>query len=160
MLELHRQAVTKGLVGPSEADRLKFCAAAEHARAVGTINPGGLFARLVRRGWWHFATQTDEDAASRRLKRHLFGDPGGIVVHAAVKPRPAPLSADSVVVREVRAAVARAGGRADPFPLVRAKDPSWTRERWDRASAELEEAALTAIGCRAAVPRRSLVLQL
>ena len=142
VLELHRQAVARGLVGASEADRLKFAAAAEHARAVGRVNPGGLFARLVGRGWWHFATQGEEDAAARRLKRHLHGDPGGGVVGAIVRPRPpspagAALSADAVVVREVRVAVARAGGRADPFPLVRAKDPSWTRERWDRASAEL-----------------------
>ena len=144
VLDLHRQAVARGLVGASEADRLKFAAAAEHACAVGTANPGGLFARLVVRGWWHFATQGDEDAAARRLKRHLHGDPGGGVGGAIVGPRPrspsparATVSADAVVVREVRAAVARAGGRADPFPLVRAKDPSWTRERWDRAVAEL-----------------------
>ncbi len=148
VLELHRQAAAEGLIGSSEADRLKFAAAAEHARAVGTVNPGGLFARLVGRGWWHFATQGDEDAAARRLKRHLYGDAGGGIVGivGVVGPRPtsparAALSADAAMVCLVRAAVARAGGRADPFPLVRAKDPSWTRERWDRALAELVAAA-------------------
>ena len=150
ILELHRQAVARGLVGASEADRLKFCAVAEHAQAVGTINPGGLFAKLVRRGWWHFATQGDEDVASQRLKRHLYGGPGGVVVLPAVASLPAPLSADAVVVRAVRTALARAGGRTDPFPVVCAKDPSWTRERWDRAQAELEGAASLAIGGRLA----------
>jgi hypothetical protein len=70
-LGLFDQAVDWGLVGPSEADRLRFLALAEHARAVGPINPGGLFARLVRRGWWHFATLDDEGAARRRLREHL-----------------------------------------------------------------------------------------
>lgn len=144
LLVLHRQAVNRGLVGPGEADRLKFLAAAEHARAVGKKNPGGLFARLVHRGWWRFATQGDEDAASARLKRYLFGRPragvggarppaiGGL--NRSGGPR---LSADALLAREVRAAVARAGHRGDPFPLVRARDPSWTRPRWDAALAEL-----------------------
>jgi hypothetical protein len=72
-LELYRQAVDRKLTSPSEDGRLKFLAVAEHARAVGTVNPVGLFARLVRRGWWHFATQDDEDAARRRLREHLHG---------------------------------------------------------------------------------------
>ena len=74
-LRLFDQAVGRNLLGPSEADRLRFLAVAEHARAVGTANPCGLFARLVRRGWWHFATQDDEDAARRRLREHLHGRP-------------------------------------------------------------------------------------
>ena len=52
-------------------------------------------------------------------------------------PRHATPSADAVLARAVVAAVLRSGSRADPFPLVQAKDPSWTRARWDRALAEL-----------------------
>ena len=74
-LDLHRQAVARGLADPSEAGRLRFLAVAEHARAVGTVNAPGLFARLVRRGWWHFATMDDEDTARRRLRDHLHGRP-------------------------------------------------------------------------------------
>ena len=74
-LELHLQAVARGLADPSEAGRLRFPAVAEHARAVGTVNAPGLFARLVRRGWWHFATMDDENAARRRLREHLHGRP-------------------------------------------------------------------------------------
>lgn len=109
---------------------------------MGTINPGGLFASLVRQGRWHFATQADEDAASSRLKRHLYGVPCGVVVAASVGLRAAAPSADALLVREIRAAVARAGGRMDPFPQLRRHDPSWTRERWDGALAELEGTAI------------------
>jgi hypothetical protein len=74
-LRLFDQAVARRLVVNSEADRLKFLAIAEHARVVGTVNTCGLFARLVRRGLWHFATLDDEDAARRRLRQHLHGRP-------------------------------------------------------------------------------------
>jgi hypothetical protein len=72
-LELHRQAVARGQVGSSENDRLKFVALAEYARDIGTVNPGGLFALLVRRGAWHFARQAEEDVARRKLREHLHG---------------------------------------------------------------------------------------
>jgi hypothetical protein len=74
--QLYDQAVARGQASPSEDGRLKFLAIAEHAGVVGTVNPGGLFARLVRRGWWHFATQDDEDAARRLLRDHPHGRPG------------------------------------------------------------------------------------
>ncbi|MCC7316640.1 MAG: hypothetical protein IT419_17755 [Planctomycetes bacterium] len=68
LLELHRQAVVAKLMTTSECDRLRFFAAAEHAKVIGTRNPCGLFATLIRRGLWHFATQEDEDAARRRMR--------------------------------------------------------------------------------------------
>jgi hypothetical protein len=140
LLQLHEQAVARDVIGASEADRLRFVAAAEHARAIGTRNVPGLFARLVRSRLWGHLSQDDEDAASRRLKLHLFGSPrgdgpGGSQPAAAGRPR---LSADAMLAREVRAALARVGYRGDPFPMVRARDGSWTRERWDAALAELE----------------------
>jgi hypothetical protein len=66
--ELRRQAVSVGLVNHSECDRLRFFAAAEHAKIIGTRNPCGLFAALVRRKLWHYATQDDENSARRRLR--------------------------------------------------------------------------------------------
>ncbi len=75
--ELHRQAAGRGLVGPSEADRLKFAAAAEHAKAVGRGNPCGLFARIVRRGWWGLATLGEEERAARWLREHGRGGVAG-----------------------------------------------------------------------------------
>ena len=86
LFELHAQAVDSGLVGSSESDRLKFFAAAEHARVIGTTNPCGLFARLVRSKLWHYLTQDDEDAANRRLKGFLFG--GAHALAAALPSMP------------------------------------------------------------------------
>ena len=53
--------------------------------------------------------------------------------------RPGPeLSADARLVQVVRAAVARADYRGDAFPLLKRQQPEWTRDRWDRAVAELD----------------------
>lgn len=139
LLQLHDLAVSRELVTASEADRLRFVAAAEHARSLGSRNVPGLFVRLVRGRLWGYLTQADEDAAGVRLKRHLFGSPrgtGGSGPGPAVAVRPR-LSADAVLVREIGAAMGRAGYRGDPFPALRARDPSWTRARWDGALGEL-----------------------
>ena len=80
--------MARGVVGASEADRLRFLAAAEHARAVGTVNAPGLFARIVRRGLWSYSTQADEDAAARRLREHLRGQRGTIPDSPARRPPP------------------------------------------------------------------------
>jgi hypothetical protein len=69
---LFRQAVSARLVEDSEHAQLQFFAAAVHARVVGSRNPAGLFAILVRKGLWHFATIADEDVA-RRCLRDLSG---------------------------------------------------------------------------------------
>lgn len=78
LLVLFEEAVGRGLVNGTEHAKLQFFAAAEHAAVVGRINAPGLFARLVHRGWWHLATQSDEDAASARLKRLLYGEDLGV----------------------------------------------------------------------------------
>jgi hypothetical protein len=143
LLELYDQAVVRGWVAASERDRLRFMSAAEHARVIGTKNPCGLFVRLVRCGLWSFLTQDDEDAANVRLKRHLYGM---TLVWKEPPPRPTvrdveTLSEDARLVRAVRAAVARTRYPGDAFPLLRRERPEWTRERWDRALRELEQAA-------------------
>jgi hypothetical protein len=90
----------------------------------------------------HFATGDDEQAASVRLRRHLYGggSPGDRAVPGTViRPVPGPeLSDDARLVGAVRAAAARAGYRGDAFPLLKREQPEWTRERWDRAVAELD----------------------
>lgn len=68
LVVLHAQAKRCGYVTNSEADRLKFFAAAEHARGKGTRNAPGLFATIVRRGLWEFVSQSEEDAARRRVR--------------------------------------------------------------------------------------------
>jgi hypothetical protein len=140
LLELYAEAVALGLVPASEWGRVRFVAAAEHARAIGTKNPCGLFAGLVRAGRLHYTTEGDEAKASVRLRRHLYGaaPPGAAAVQGGVARFGPELSADARVVQAVRAAAARARYRGDPFPLLKREKPEWTRERWDRALEELE----------------------
>ena len=73
LLALFEQAQRHGLIGPSDSARLTFLATAEHAWVIGSTNPCGLFAALIRRQRWHYVTESDEDAASLRLKQHLYG---------------------------------------------------------------------------------------
>jgi hypothetical protein len=140
LLDLYEQALGQGLVTPSEWDRLRFVAAAEHARIIGTRNPCGLFVRLIRGKLLHFTTCDDQEAASVRLRRHLYGPArGGPAGSGGSVTRSVPeLSADARMVDAVRAAAARARYRGDPFPLLKRAQPEWTRERWDKALAELE----------------------
>ena len=140
LLMLFGQAIALGLVTSSERDRLRFVAAAEHARVIGTTNPCGLFVRLIRNGLWPFLTRDDEDTANRRLKRHLYGKPPErkesppFAVTETVK-----LSEDARLVQAIRAALARTKYQGDGFAILRRERPEWTRERWDRALAELEQ---------------------
>jgi len=99
LIELHRQAAARGLVGVSEADRLKFVAAAEHARAVGRRNPCGLFARIVARGWWHFATLGEEERAARRLREGARGPRAARPAAAGPGPERGPSSLGAVLSR-------------------------------------------------------------
>ena len=154
LLRLLDQAVARGLVGASEADRLRFVGAAEHAMAVGKGNPPGLFMSLVRGRLWRYLTQEDEGRANARIKRELRGEPPawpGIGLMATGR-RPSP-SADALIVREVRAAMIRAGMFRDPFPEFRRLNPGWDRGRWDAAMAELRVAAPASIGGRSAAAR-------
>jgi hypothetical protein len=141
LLELHGQAIGREIIGPSEADRLRFVAAAEHAMAIGKGNPPGLFAYLVRGACWRYSTGADEDRANARIKAHLRGpEPIAIqpIPFGSIRPGSPPgLSEDARIVKAIREASIRAGIFRDPFPSVQGRDPSWTRERWDAALAEL-----------------------
>ena len=148
LFELHAQAVDSGHLGSSESDRLKFFAAAEHARVIGTTNPCGLFSRLVRSQLWHYLTQDDEDAANRRLKAFLYGGPERLAAALPVLPgigaRPSQavpqpvLSDDARFVRDVTNMLRQKGiPESGVWRLVNRERPEWTRERWDRAVEEL-----------------------
>jgi hypothetical protein len=137
LLDLLGQAVARGLASASEADRLRFVGAAEHALAIGKENPAGLFVSLVRGKLWRYLTQEDEDRANARIKAFLRGPEPPRLASAIRQPTGPALSEDARMVREFRRAFAAAGYRMDPFPQVRRHDPSWTRERWDQALVEL-----------------------
>lgn len=141
LLELFEQAAKAKLVDGGEVDRLRFVAAAEHARTIGSVNPPGLFAWLLRRRRWTYLTDRDEDAANRRLKEHLYGDQGPRR-DAPSKPRNPfeDLSDDAQFVQTVTRVLPQRGLRGDPFAYVRRARPEWTRERWDAALQEFEQA--------------------
>src|SRR5215813_8547356 len=143
LLTLFAQAQTHGLIGMSDSERLTFLGLAEHARVVGVANPCGLFAALVRRQCWHFVTDSDEDAAHQRFKAYLYGTEhqtrGSPQPHALAQPA---LSKDAAIVRYLQTHLARAGFDGDVFGLVSRDDASWTRERWENAVHELDQARL------------------
>ena len=141
LLTLFAQTQQQALIGKSESARLTFVAAAEHARVIGSTNPCGLFAALIHRQLWHYATDRDEDAAAARLKLHWYGReaPG----RSAPTPRsvePSALSKDAFMVRELHRELARAGFQGEAFGWVHRLYPEWTRARWDHAVAELTTA--------------------
>ena len=160
LLDLHEQAIDQKLVTTSEADRLKFLAGAEHAKAVGS-KPCRLFAWMVRGRRWEFITQADEDAARTRLKQHFHAPPPRPTIPPPMaRPERVSLSEDAVLVQTITAALKRANHRGDGFPLLKRERPEWTRERWDLALAELEAArvrkseapqGMTAIGSLAGI---------
>ncbi len=142
LLQLFNEACSRGLLQPSEHDRLRFVAAAEHAKAIGSTNPCGLLAYLVRRGRWHYVTQDDEDAANKRLKAHFYGSVGerdSKYVPRETQCEEPELSDDGYLVRAIVAVAKRNRISMEPFYLLKQKKPEWTKERWDEA---LEEAKL------------------
>jgi hypothetical protein len=126
-------------------DWLTVVTAAQHALRVGH-NPGGLFVAVLRQRAWHLLTQADEDAAQQVLRaahgpltaservilRQVFGR------HAAGPPVP-PLSQAAHCAREALRLCQAARWSGDPFTVVKAAEPAWTRVRWDAALAELEQ---------------------
>jgi hypothetical protein len=137
LLELHGQAAARGLVSSSEADRLRFVGAAEHALAIGRGNPPGLFIHLVRGKLWRYLTQEDEDRAHARIKARLAVPASarptiGLAVMGGGSGR---TPGDAEVVRSVREAAIRVGIYRDPFPEFARLNPGWSRQRWERALA-------------------------
>ena len=92
----------------------------------------------MQRQHWHFVTDSDEEVAQARLKTYLYGP----AARAAPPPAAAPpaLSPDAAIVRYARTQLARAGWQGDGFGLLSRGDSTWTRERWERAAAELAQA--------------------
>lgn len=66
--ELFTACGRAGLVTETDAERLRFCGAAAHALRVGTRNPCGLFASMVRRGLWKFISAADDEQGGRLWK--------------------------------------------------------------------------------------------
>lgn len=61
-----------GVVGNSEADRLRFVSAAVRALRVGH-NPPALFRTIIVEGLWFMIAMSDETKANARIKRYFYG---------------------------------------------------------------------------------------
>lgn len=142
LLRLFRDAVARELVGESEGERLLFVGAAERALFKGTVNPCGLFVRLVRGRLWSHVTNSDEDAAHERLKAHLYGVRRKRKTPASSRPKAVrvELSEDARLVAAVRRVAREQRFTGDAFYLARQAKPEWTRERWNAAADELDRA--------------------
>ena len=139
LLVLFEEAQGKGIMGGSESERLAFVATAERARLTAITNAPGLFAELVRRRLWHFSTQDDEDRAHKRLREHFHGGRGEGTPQGRSSPPPA-LSKDALFVADVSARLRRSGVLEDAFSVVSRELADWSKERWERAQAELAAA--------------------
>jgi hypothetical protein len=137
LLSVYPQAIARGEIGRSEADRLKFVSAAKHALRCGE-DPPALFADNLQQQRWYY-DQADEDTARKDLKAYLYG------IDAQRRPQPPPaiempdLSDDARIVDAVQRQWARLGHRGDAWAYVHVHDPTWSRERWDKAVHELAQ---------------------
>jgi hypothetical protein len=141
LLELFREATSKGLFSGSESERLLFIAAAERARLYGSHNPPGFFSQLICRRLFHCISSEDEERARKRLNDYCYGG-GRQLVTPKELPGGGP-SKDALFVADVQRRLARAGFSGDVFALVSRELPEWTRERWERAARELRERQAT-----------------
>jgi len=145
LLSLYEQALAKGMAEKSDRGRLNFVAAAEHARSIGSINPPGLFAWMVRKQQWNYITNDDEDSATRRLKTHLYGnftETRGTIPWDGLKPERLELSEDARIIAAVKRALQQHQMQIDPFFAIRREKPEFTRERYKAAEDELRNHAL------------------
>jgi len=133
LLELHKEAINRGLSQAGESGRILFVAMAEHALNAAS-NPCAMFARNVNRGFWRSITQADEDRAVSRLQV-VQGD--GHKIRPADSPSRAALSKDAQFARAAIDWAERVHFRGNLFSEVNRKRPEWTRERWDQAIKEL-----------------------
>jgi len=116
---LFEEAGSRGLIGRSEADRLRFFAAAARASRLACRNPGGFFAAIVRRGLWHVINQADEDLAVQRLKQLAGHQHRDIAATRDVSHFPRPSDCPAVVSRLVeQVAVARSMNKRLAQPML------------------------------------------
>jgi hypothetical protein len=68
-LALFEDAVGKGMIADTEANRLNWLAAAVRARMAKAGDPIRIFMGIVRRKLWHHITHAEEDRARKALRR-------------------------------------------------------------------------------------------
>ena len=151
LLELHRQAVDKGMPVGGEAGRLDFFALAERARAGGN-NPPKLFAWLLKGGHFDRISIADEEAAAARIRQlHYPQTPEGAGEDQRreqggdyddhIKPRMSGASGGVELSDDERFVLAciKTGRqhKVDPFRIARSK--GWSQQKWDTVRASYEQ---------------------
>ncbi|WP_435022556.1 hypothetical protein TA3x_005752 (plasmid) [Tundrisphaera sp. TA3] len=123
ILDLHRRAIAAGWATGSEADRLRYVAAAAHARAVGVANPPGLFRAIVEGRRWGSLTQQDEDRARSQLRALDATRPGPAM---PARPAPPPIPGRPIALASLlaRLDIAPPGCRADGEATPRGSRPA------------------------------------
>src|SRR5918992_1591529 len=154
---LWQEAIQRGHLKNTQADRLNFFAAIAHALRVAKHNACGLLRTVVEQGLWHVLSQADEYNATQRLRRatdahetkatqwmhtnHSLTMPADR--RGEVYETPA-LSEDALIVQTVTADLQRAGVTRDVFRLVQRHGylRDWDQDRWLQAEQELAQARL------------------
>jgi uncharacterized metal-binding protein len=154
---LWQQAIQRGHLKQTQADRINFFAAIAHALRVAKHNACGLLRTVVEQGHWHFLSQADEYNATQRLRRaadaletkatQWMHTIPSFSMHAdtraADNEQPA-LSKDAVTVQMVTAELQKAGVTSDVFGMVQRHGylRDWDQDRWHQAEQELAQARL------------------
>ncbi len=139
---------------PTTHDQVEFFTAIEHTTCVAMTNPAGFLRVIVEQGLWHHLTNTEEDAALRRLHRYLasqtdntpaledLGMINTINGTGNIHPQPMTLSEDGLRVQGLTEALDRAQFKGDVFRTVQQHGYllDWDKERWEQAELELAEA--------------------
>lgn len=150
LIELHRQAVEKGIPVAGEAGRLDFFALAERARA-GGHNPPKLFAWLLKHRHFDRIATVDEEVAAARIRQLYYPenaeeDPrreqgGGYDDH--INPRTSGASGGGGMEltddEKFVLACIKTGRqhKVDPFRIARTK--GWDKEKWEIVRASYEQ---------------------
>jgi hypothetical protein len=154
---LRQEAIQRGHLKKTPADRINFFAAIAHALRVAKHNACGLLRTVVEQGLWHFLSQADEYNAIQRLRRAT--DERETQGTQRMHPNPfltmpadrsgevheqSGLSEDALIVQTVTADLQRAGVTSDVFGMVQRHGylRDWDQDRWCQAEQELAQARL------------------
>ena len=142
---LYEDACHKGVIGDSPAERLTFYAAMARARRLGTINPCGMFRRIVQTTAYHgYIADCDEDQG-RAWLRELEPQPAPEVLALVTPQATVDFGLNDVEVYRILARGLMGDGydptRLEAYDVLTRKDKGnvlrgWTRERWNAAKAE------------------------
>ena len=154
---LYEDACHKGVIGGSPVERLTFYAAMARARRVGSINPCGMFRRIVETAAYRgYIADCDEDQGRAWLaeeRPNIDAAPSTFPNHLPVEHPEDPITALYLTHRLQQAGLPT----HDAFNLLmmthegRKHLTGWTQERWDQATS-VPTSEISAPGVKDAYP--------